>query len=109
MIEKKWRVVNVEPVDQSGETYRIVREAGCELVLGRNAWEHPGDEYTEDELIDFCRGADAIIGGSRERFTKRLIESIPNLRVPIETWHRDGQNRYKNGNRERHHCCSHPC
>ncbi len=81
MEEKKFLVVNVEPMDKSGKTYRILEEAGCEIVLGRDGWDHPGDEYSEEELIKFCKGADAIIGGSRERYTKRLIESIPNLRI----------------------------
>jgi D-3-phosphoglycerate dehydrogenase / 2-oxoglutarate reductase len=78
---KKWRVVNVEPMDKTGETYRLMEEAGCELILGRDGWNHPGDVYTEDELINLCRGADAIIAHSRDRYPRRLIESIPNLRV----------------------------
>lgn len=79
--ERKWLVVNVEPMDKSGETYRILRENGCELVLGRDGWDHPGDEYTEEGLIDLCENADAIIAHSRDRYTRRLIESIPNLRI----------------------------
>ena len=81
MIEKKLLVVNVEPMDHSGKTYKTLREAGCEIVFGRDGWEYPGDEYTEDELIRLCEGADAILVGSRDRYTRRLIESIPNLRI----------------------------
>jgi phosphoglycerate dehydrogenase-like enzyme len=77
----KWLVANAEPKDKSGETYRILREAGCELVLGRDSWDYPEDEYTEDELIELCNNADVIFAGSRDLFTKRLIESIPNLRI----------------------------
>ena len=80
-MDGKWRVVNVEPVDKTGETYSILQEAGCELIFGRDSFEHPGDRYSEDELIELCKDADAIIGASRERFTERLIESIPNLRI----------------------------
>ncbi len=80
-MEKKWLVVNVEPMDKTGETFRIMEEAGCQLVLGRDGWNHPGDEYTEDELIELCKNADAIIAHSRDHYTRRLIESIPNLRV----------------------------
>jgi phosphoglycerate dehydrogenase-like enzyme len=77
----KWLVVNVEPMDNTGESYRILRKAGCELVLGRDGWKHPGDGYTEEELIELCKSADAIIGCSRDRYTRRLIQAIPNLRV----------------------------
>jgi len=76
-----WRVVVVEPVDRTGESYRMLREAGCEVILGRDGWDYPGDAYTEDEIIELCRGADAIIARSRDRYSRRLIESLPNLRV----------------------------
>ncbi|OGP62608.1 MAG: hypothetical protein A2170_09305 [Deltaproteobacteria bacterium RBG_13_53_10] len=58
-----------------------MEDAGCDLILGRDGLDFPWDEYTEEELIQLCKGADAIIGGSRERYTRRLIESIPNLRI----------------------------
>ena len=80
-MREKWRVVIVEPVDRSGESYRILREAGCEVILGRDGWDHPGDAYTEEEMIELCKGADGIIARSRDHYTRRLIESIPNLRV----------------------------
>ena len=81
MVENKFLIVNVEPMDHSGRTYQILREAGFEIVFGRDGWNYPGSEYTEEELIQLCKGADAIIGGSRDRYTRRLIESIPNLRI----------------------------
>ena len=78
---KKMVIVNVEPKDQTGETYKLIREAGFELILGRNGWDHPGEEYSEAELIELCREADALIVGSRELFTRAVIESAPRLRV----------------------------
>ena len=80
-MKEKWRVVIVEPVDRSGESYRMLREAGCEVILGRDGWDHPGDAYTEEEIIELCKNADGIIARSRDHYTRRLIESIPNLRV----------------------------
>jgi D-3-phosphoglycerate dehydrogenase / 2-oxoglutarate reductase len=77
----KMVLFKVEPKDKSGETYRIIRDAGYELVLGRDGWDHPGDEYTEEELIELCRDADALIVGSREKITRRFMASIPKLRV----------------------------
>jgi phosphoglycerate dehydrogenase-like enzyme len=81
MTKKKLLVVNVEPMDKTRKTYRILEEAGYELILGRDGWDRPGDEYTEEDLIELCKDTDAIIGSSRERYTRRLIESIPNLRI----------------------------
>ena len=78
---EKWRVVIVEPVDRSGESYRMLREADCEVILGRDGWDYPGDAYTEEEMIELCKNADGIIARSRDHYTRRLIESIPNLRV----------------------------
>jgi len=80
-MKERWRVVIVEPVDRSGESYRMLREAGCEVILGRDGWDYPGDAYTEEEMIELCKGADGIIARSRDHYTRRLIESIPNLRV----------------------------
>jgi phosphoglycerate dehydrogenase-like enzyme len=75
---RKCVFVNVEPSDDSGETYRTIRETGCELILGV---EGAGRRYTDDQLIELCRNADAVTGGSREKFTRRVIESLPKLRV----------------------------
>ena len=80
-MDRRWYVVNVEPKDKTGETYRMIREAGCELILGRDGWDYPGDEYNEEDLIDLCRNADAVLVGSREQITRRFIESAPNLRI----------------------------
>jgi D-3-phosphoglycerate dehydrogenase len=80
-MKERWRVVIVEPVDRSGESYRMLREAGCEVILGRDGWDYPGDAYTEEEMIELCKGADGIIARSRDHYSRRLIESIPNLRV----------------------------
>jgi len=76
-----WRVVNIEPKDKSGETYQIMRDAGCDLILGRDGWDYPKDEYAEDELIELCKDADAVIVGSREKITRRFMDSVPQLRV----------------------------
>jgi len=78
---KKMVLVNVEPKDKLGETYKIIKDAGYNLILGKDGWDHPKDEYAEDELIELCRDADAIIVGSRDLFTRKVIESLPRLRI----------------------------
>jgi phosphoglycerate dehydrogenase-like enzyme len=80
-MKERWRVVIVEPVDRSGESYRMLREADCEVILGRDGWDYPGDAYTEEEMIELCKDADGIIARSRDHYSRRLIESIPNLRI----------------------------
>ncbi len=77
-MERKWVVVKTDPSDQSGETYRIMRDQGCELILGVQG---AGRRYTDDQLIELCKDADAVTGGSREKFTRHVIESLPKLRV----------------------------
>ena len=82
---RKLRLVNVEPKDKKGETYRVITEAGYDLILGRDGWDQPGDEYTEDELIELCRDADAIIIGSREACMRRFIESDSRVRNAVRS------------------------
>jgi len=41
----------------------------------------PGPRFTEDELIEFIRGADALAVYSRDPVTRRVLEAAPDLRV----------------------------
>lgn len=78
-LQKRWRVVVADPLDIPAESRRVLRENGCELVLGRRTAEHEDCAYTEDELIGLCRDADAAIVSSRDLFTRRFMESARRL------------------------------
>jgi phosphoglycerate dehydrogenase-like enzyme len=78
---RKWRVFINEPTDFQGITHKFLEDSGCEVILGRPTWQHPGWRYTADELIEACGSADAVMGASRERYTREFMTSAPRLRV----------------------------
>ena len=70
------------PVDQSGESYKLMEEAGCELQIEKAG----GDIYnrgSEDFVINPDADASVIAGVAARRFpiTKEIMESAPNLRL----------------------------
>ncbi|MFQ5914465.1 MAG: hydroxyacid dehydrogenase [Nitrospinota bacterium] len=77
----KWKVLINEPWDTTLETHKALEEAGCELTLGVPNWETTRPCYDEDQLTEMARGADAIMGASRERYTRRLFDACPSLRI----------------------------
>jgi D-3-phosphoglycerate dehydrogenase len=54
---------------------RMLREAGCEIVLNER-----GTEMSEQELLAAVRDADAIIAGT-EQITAAVLDAAPRLRV----------------------------
>lgn len=70
-----------EPMDKNGESHRLLEAADIKVRLGRSSWEHPGWVYTDEELIELCQDVDAVLGGSRERYTARFMEACPRLRM----------------------------
>ncbi len=77
----KWKVLINEPWDTTLETHQALENAGCELILGVPNWETTRPCYDEDQLAEMARDADAVMGASRERYTRKLFESCPNLRT----------------------------
>ncbi len=77
----KWKVLINEPWDTTLETHQVLEDAGCELILGVPNWETTRPCYDEDQLAEMARDADAVMGASRERYTRKLFESCPNLRT----------------------------
>lgn len=76
-----WRVVVTGPWDDPPGWQEPLEEAGCEVVLGRSFDAFPGDPYDEDELIELLEDADAAIVSTRERVTRRVLESCPRLGI----------------------------
>jgi len=70
------------PVDQSGESYKLMEEAGCELQI-----EEGGGDIYDKGSNDFMIRPDAdstvISGVAAKRFpiTKEIMEKTPNLRL----------------------------
>lgn len=80
MRAKEWKVVITEPMDPSGKSHRQLEENGCQVILGKPIWEHPGWLYSEDDLIDMCGDADAVLASTRELYTRRFMQSVKRLR-----------------------------
>ena len=76
----QWKVVATGPWDEPGWQEPLER-GGCEVVLGRSFDRHPGQAYTEDELIDLLRDADAVLVSTRETITRRVLENCPKLKI----------------------------
>ncbi|MBI4495287.1 MAG: phosphoglycerate dehydrogenase [Chloroflexi bacterium] len=79
-MSKRWHVVAPGPWDDT-QFKAPLEEAGCEVVLGRSVDQFPDLAYTEDELIEMLRDADAAIVSTREQVTRRILEAAPRLRI----------------------------
>lgn len=76
----RFRVFINEVVDFTGETHALLQDT-CEVTFGRAMWDTPGRSMSEDELIAACADVDAVMGSSRDRYTRRLLESCPRLQI----------------------------
>jgi phosphoglycerate dehydrogenase-like enzyme len=76
----QWRVVASGPWDDSGWAAAL-EAGGCEVVLGRSFERFPGQAYSEDELIELFKDADAVVVSTREQVTRRVLEACPHLRI----------------------------
>lgn len=81
MSAKPFRVYINEVLDFTGESHRLLADAGVEVIYGRSMWQDPDRPMTEQELIESCREVDAVMGASRDRYTRRFMESCPRLRI----------------------------
>jgi D-3-phosphoglycerate dehydrogenase len=77
---RSMRVVAVGPWDRPGWAAPL-QASGIEVVEGRSIERFPGQPYSEAELIELVRDADAVLVSSRDRLTRPIIEACPNLRI----------------------------
>jgi phosphoglycerate dehydrogenase-like enzyme len=71
-------VVVADTMDPTGESHDYLAASGVRVVVGRPLWEP--DELEEEAFIEMVHAADAIVGGGRERITRRVLEACPRLR-----------------------------
>ncbi|HEY3423615.1 MAG TPA: hydroxyacid dehydrogenase [Negativicutes bacterium] len=74
------KILIAEPINGSEYTYDYLRDMGCELILGPHV-SRSNEGYSEDQLVSLVNQVDAIIGMSREKLTKRVLESAGRLKV----------------------------
>lgn len=70
------------PIDQSGESYKLMEKAGCELQIEK-AGENIYDKGDENFIIKPDADSKVIAGVGAKRFpiTKETMESTPDLRL----------------------------
>jgi D-3-phosphoglycerate dehydrogenase len=78
----KAKVFVFAPADPTGQSYKMLENEGCELVMGKAGWETPlGDN--ELEVAHMAEGADALVGTSIRStpITQKIMQSSKNLRI----------------------------
>lgn len=76
----RWKVFWAEPLPGRDDVVGALRDAGCEVALGR-PFREAGSRLSEDELIQILRDMDAAMVGGRERWTRRVFEACPRLQT----------------------------
>ena len=78
----KAKVFVFAPADPTGESDRMLRDNGCELVLGKANWDTPQGD-SEREMAKMAEGCDALVGTSIRStpITQRIMQSSKNLRI----------------------------
>ena len=74
------RVLVFERMDPTDRSIEWLREKGLDLTLGKRMWDPGFQRYSEDQIIAAAKGYDAAMGASGAQFSRRVIESLPELR-----------------------------
>ena len=77
---KNFKVVIAEPNDGLDDTFQILKDLGCQVVVGPPV-SCSDQAYSEDELAALCEDADVFLGMSRETITRRVLTSGRRLRA----------------------------
>lgn len=78
----KAKVFVFAPADPTGQSYEMLENEGCELVMGKANWNTPmGDN--EPEIARMAEGSDALVGTSirSSPITQKIMQSSKNLRI----------------------------
>lgn len=70
-----------EELDPDGSSYARLTQEGAIVKVGRPMWDRPEQAMTVEEMVDSCRDAVAVMGASRDYFTREFMEACTNLRV----------------------------
>lgn len=77
----KGYVVSTGPWDHPPGWWEPLEAAGYEVKAGRSFDAFPGAPYSEDELIELLKDADAAIVSTRERVTARVLNACPQIKI----------------------------
>lgn len=73
-------ILAFERYDPTDKSLEWLAEQGVRVKMGHPLWETPFKRFTEDQLIAEAGGCVALMGASGTRITRRVIESLPDLR-----------------------------
>ena len=73
-------VLAFERYDPTDKSLDWLGEQGVRVKRGHALWEMPFRRFTEDELIAEAQGCVALMGASGTRISRKVIESLPDLR-----------------------------
>jgi D-3-phosphoglycerate dehydrogenase / 2-oxoglutarate reductase len=73
------RLFVYDRIDPSDASLDWLEQNGIRVTRGHALWQN-AYRYSEDEVISAAQGHDAVMGASGARFTRRVIEALPELR-----------------------------
>ncbi len=78
----KAKVFVFAPADPTGESDKILKDSGCELVMGKANWDTPQGD-SELEMARMSQGCDALVGTSIRStpITQKIMQSSQSLRI----------------------------
>ncbi|MFQ5904333.1 MAG: NAD(P)-dependent oxidoreductase, partial [Candidatus Binatia bacterium] len=62
----------------------LLKEAGCEVILGKSVDDFPGFRYKKEELVGLIGDADALLISTREAIGREILEPCKNLQGVIK-------------------------
>ena len=77
---KDLSILAFERYDPTGTSIAWLRERGLRVKIGHALWEMPFKRFSEDELIAEAKDCVGLMGASGTRISRRVIESLPQLR-----------------------------
>lgn len=69
-----------EQIDPTGASLAWLEERGVRVRLGSAMWRVPPESLSEEQIVAGARGCVALMGGGGNQLTRRVIESLPDLR-----------------------------
>jgi len=75
------KVLLFEAMDPTEKSVAWLVERGVDVSVGKKMWDPDFRRFSEDEIIHAAEGCVAVMGASGAHFTRRVIASLPTLRI----------------------------
>ncbi len=75
------KVLLFEAMDPTEQSVAWLVERGVDVSVGKKMWDRDFKRFSEDEIIHAAQGCVAVMGASGAHFTRKVIASLPALRV----------------------------